>query len=103
MIRGTTPTLTFTLPFNVSEISTYYITIGQLNGLEIDSVIEKDQDDCESSGKVITCVLTQEDTLKLHADYPVMIQIRAKTNEGTALASRMIKTTADAIIKDGVI
>ena len=103
MIRGTTPTLSFTLPFNVSELSLYYISIGQLSGLDVEEVIEKDQDDCDSSGAVINCELSQEDTLKLHAEYPVLIQIRAKKSDGTALASRMIKTTADAIIKDGVI
>ena len=103
MIRGTTPTLTFTLPFNVSELSEYYISIGQLNGLAIDGVIEKDQDDCTSSGKVITCVLSQADTLKLHADYPVRIQLRAKTSGGVAMASKMINTTVGAIIKEGVI
>lgn len=103
MFRGTTPTLTFNLPFNASELEIYYITIGQLSGLSVESVIEKDQDDCESSGKQITLKLTQADTLKLHADYPVCIQIRAKKPNGDALASKWIKTTADAIIKEGVI
>lgn len=103
MYRGTTPTLTFTLPFDVSELAVYYITIAQQYGKSISTIIEKSTEDCTEDGQVITCVLTQEDTLKLYGEGKVLIQVRARTAGGTALASKMFQTTAAEILKDGVI
>ena len=68
MIRGTTPILHFTLPFEVSELSEYWITISQrYENIKID----KTSADCTASGSEITLELTQEDTLKLIAGKPV--------------------------------
>ena len=103
MYRGTTPTLTFTLPMDASELSTYYITISQVFGKSVSPIIEKSDEDCESAGRVITCVLSQEDTLLLSDGQPVLIQIRALTTEDVALASKIFRTTADMILKEGVI
>ena len=100
MIRGTTPTLTFELPFDVSTLSEYWITISQrYENIRID----KDSADCTSSGSVITLPLTQEDTLKLIADKPCFIQVRALTSGGVAMASNMIQVTVDDILREGEI
>ena len=61
MIRGTTPTLEFTLPFDTSLIAEIYVTMTQ-NGK---TVLEKTLSDCNCSGTSVSLTLTQEDTLKL--------------------------------------
>ena len=99
MIRGTTPTLEFTLPFDVTLIENAYITFSQ-NG---EVVLEKSLSDCEKSVDKLTLRLTQEDTLKFISPNIVEIQLRVKTFENDALASNIIKTSVEKILKDGVI
>ena len=100
MIRGTTPILHFTLPFEVSELSEYWITISQrYENIKID----KTSADCTASGSEITLTLTQEDTLKLMPDKPAYIQIRALTTEDIAIASNMVTCDVGDILKEGVI
>lgn len=83
MIRGTTPTHTFTLPFDVSTIKSLVIVYAQ-NGTE---VLKKEMDDCQMNGTDITVRLTQEDSLKFNANGSVQIQIKVLTTAGEALAS----------------
>lgn len=99
MIRGTTPTLQFKLPFETSLLSAVYITFAQNEK----AVIEKELHDCTAEGRTLTLRLTQEDTLKLVHSANVAIQLRAKTNAGEALASNIITTSVYKILKDGVI
>ena len=99
MIRGTTPTLSFELPFDASEAESLYITISQRYE---NIMIDKSLDDCSIDGTIVTVTLTQEDTLKLIADKPVFIQVRV-VKGGTAMASDLIKTTVSDVLKDGVI
>ena len=100
MIRGTTPILHFTLPFAVSELSEYWITLSQrYENIKID----KDSTDCTVSGRQITLILSQEDTLKLIPDKPVYIQIRALTTSDLAIASTQFRCDVDDILREGVI
>ena len=99
MIRGTTPTLEFTLPFKVDTLAEVYITLAQ-NG---ETVVEKRMTDCECDGNCLSVKLTQEETLMLECRYSTEIQIRAKTLVGEALASNIITCLTDRILKDGVI
>lgn len=99
MYRGTTPTLSFELPFDVSEATSLYITISQ----RYDNIqIEKSLEDCSVDGTIATVSLTQEETLRLVPDKPVFIQVRV-VKDGVAMASDMIKTTVKDVLKDGVI
>ena len=50
----------------------------------------------------LTVRLSQKDTLKF-VPGPVSVQIRAKYGDGTTVASNIAKTTAERILKDGVI
>lgn len=101
MRRGTTPTNVFTVPFDLSE-ATVFISYEQ--GKQV--VVEKTGEDLvfDDTGGVytITVNLTQEETLRF---YPgaVEIQLRYVFPTGDADASNIIKTTAERIIKDGVI
>ena len=100
MIRGTTPSYTFTFPFAVSTLSTLYISFGQA----MDEIaISKSLTDCTVDGNSVTVSLTQSDTLALSADRPVFIQIRAKDTDGIAYASDMAKINLGDVIKEGVI
>lgn len=102
MIRGTTPTLTFTLPFDVNEALKLWLTFSQKH----EEVFTLEKEDLNIEENVITCRLTQQQTLSLKCNTPVEIQIRvAFTNESfdDALASEIITTSMQRILKDGEI
>lgn len=99
MIRGTTPRLEFTLPFDVSQIEKSYITFMQDNTI----VLDKTFDDCEAVENMLIVNLTQEETLKLKAGRAVEMQVRVRTISGDALASNIIRVNAERILRDGVI
>lgn len=99
MIRGTTPRLDFYLPFDVSTLEEAFVTFAQ--GAE--TVFEKTLSECVVEQNRISVKLTQDETLKLHVDSIVEIQIRAKTENGDALASNIMRESADRILKEGVI
>lgn len=98
MIRGTTPTLAFTLPFSAENIAELYITFTQCGK----QVIEKSLDECIVESNVVKVKLTQTDTLAFscrQAD----IQIRAKFTNGEAVASEIIQMSVERVLKDGEI
>ena len=98
MYRGTTPLNIFTVDADLTTAEVIYITYKQ--GCKV--VIEKDIDEIEVVADKLTVRLSQEDTLKF--DYrEVEIQIRARYPDKTAIASNIIKTTVEHILKDGVI
>ena len=82
MIRATTPTHIFNLPFETSTIKELMISYAQRRNV----VIEKFKDDCVFDGKMIALTLTQRDTLKFSDRRPVEIQLRVVTTSDTALA-----------------
>lgn len=107
MTRGTTPTHTFTLPDDLTSatISALYITYAQGSK----TVLEKTLSDVTINGGVITCTLTQADTLKFevldqHCGCDkVNIQVRIKTSDGVAMASDIMAIPISDILKDGEI
>ena len=101
MIRGTTPTLEFTLPFDTSLIAEMYVTIAQ--GKK--TVLEKTLSDCSCSGTSVSLALTQEDTLRLQQQphSRAEMQIRVRTTAGEALASDIMRVYVGRILKEGVI
>ena len=99
MIRGTTPTLRFYLPFSVELLEVVYITMQQ-DGAK---VVEKTLDDCEADENMISFRLTQDETLEFADSQWVEIQVRVRMKSGEALASQIERTTVQRILKDGVI
>lgn len=69
MQRGTTQTLTFTLPEEI-DIAELYITFNQNKG----TVLEKSKSDASIDGKTIAVSLSQEDTLKFDDKAGLKIQ-----------------------------
>lgn len=98
MIRGTTPVLQFNLPFNAEGIDVLFISFMQNGNL----VFEKNKADCEMHSNMISCQLSQADTLQFNDKGTVEIQIRIRKGE-EALASNIITADVGRILKDGQI
>ena len=99
MIRGTTPTLEFIIPFDTGQLAEAFVTLSQ-NGVV---VIDKALEECNCGGNKLSVRLTQEETLKLQCDCITEIQVRARTLEGEAIASNINRVQTGRILKDGVI
>lgn len=104
MIRGTTPSFEFTLPFSVDLLAKAYITFKQSGKI----VLDKELNECSCEGNKIVLNLTQQDTLRFISTRDVHtrkveIQIRAKTANGKAIASNLMFDDVDRILKDGEI
>ena len=101
MIRGTTPTLEFGFPFDIGLIEKVSIVLCQYGTV----IVEKTLDDCivDADGQTLTVKLSQEETLKLKGRVKTEIQVRVKTNDGTALVSDIFREDTYRILKDGEI
>lgn len=99
MIRGTTPTICFKLPFTEEQISELWLTINQRG----EEVITKTKDDITYDGETYSVKLTQEETLRLDDGQYAEIQLRMRTASGDALASQVERVEIQRILKDGVI
>lgn len=97
MYRGTTPTNVFNVDIDLTSASALYVTYEQNHEV----VVEKTISDATITATSVSVTLTQAETL-LFVPGKVFVQIRAKIGS-TAVASNIITTTADRIIKDGAI
>lgn len=98
MYRGTTPTNVFRTDVDLENASVLFVSYKQ-NGKV---VLEKSLEDVSVKKTLVAVNLTQKETL-LFQDGIVTIQIRAKFPDKTAIASNLIRTTAEEIVKDGEI
>lgn len=99
MRRGTTPTITLNLPFNVSTVRNAEVYFAQNDGL----VFEKDMEDCVLSGTTLAVTLTQSETLLLNDDEKLKVQARFVFTDGSVDATEIIKGKVKEILKDGEI
>ena len=100
MIRGTTPELTFNLPFDTSIIKSLYITFADRDN---NILLEKTATDCEIREKAVKVKLTQEETLSFKGRQSVSIQLRVLDDTGAAMATPIYDVYVANILKDGVI
>lgn len=98
MFRGTTPTNIFRTDVDLTNASVLFITYKQ-NGKV---VLEKTIDDVSIHGEMVEVRLSQRETL-LFSEGIVTIQIRAKFQDGSVIASSLIRTNAREILKEGEI
>lgn len=98
MHRGTTPTHVFRTDVDLTKASVLFISYKQ-NGKV---VLEKSLEEVNVQKTGITVNLTQTETL-LFQEGIVMIQIRAKFPDSSAIASSLIRVSAEEILKDGAI
>lgn len=95
MYKATTPTHTFTLPFNVTLISKLLLTYKQDN-----VVINFDEDDVTMSNKQVVVTLTQEQTKMFVPGLNVQVQMRIKTTSDSVLASNTIELKVRNVLND---
>lgn len=85
VIRGTTPTHIFTIPFEVSLAKEVRVTYGQDDNV----IVTKTEEDCDLSGNQIKLMLTQADTFLFDSKRPVQIQLRILTVDNKVMASKV--------------
>ncbi|MFS9121506.1 hypothetical protein [Streptococcus anginosus] len=98
MHRGTTPTNIFRTDVDLTNASVLFITYKQHDKV----VLEKTIDDVSIHGEMVEVRLSQRETL-LFSEGIVTIQIRAKFQDGSVIASSLIRTSAREILKEGEI
>lgn len=99
MRRGTTPTLTFILPFSTDGMDVLNLAFSQNNKI----VFQKTLKDVTLDGYSVYLTLTQEETLKLSSRQGSLdIQMRCGYGE-TRLASNIITVEVEKLLKDGAI
>ena len=97
MYRGTTPTVTFTLPFDSSCITALNLCFAQLGKV----VLEKDLTDCVGEGNTLRVVLAETETLLFNANNGMVeMQLRIGCGE-TRMASNIMRVSVERILKDG--
>lgn len=99
MIRFTTPTHVFKTNIDLTQAGVIFITYKQGGN----TVVEKTKEDLTIEQDQLSVKLTQEDTGKFVQGNPVEIQIRVRFDDDTAIASNIMKTTVERVLKDGVI
>ena len=99
MRRGTTPKHTFTTDIDLTGAEVMYITYKQGDTV----IMEKAIEDVTIASDNVEIALTQEETLAFAEYSRVSIQIRVRFPDGQAIASNIMETTAEKILKEGVI
>lgn len=98
MMRGTTPTHVFTLPFETSLISKFRIIYAQ--GKK--RILVKENEDCTFRGNTVTVRLSQVETFLFDHMKHVEIQLRALTTGGDVLNSKIMMARPDRCLDDEV-
>lgn len=99
MRRGTTPTITFNLPFSVTTINNCEVYFAQNDEL----LLTKEESDCVLSGSTLSVTLTQNDTLLFDDEEKLQVQVRFVFTDGSVDATEVVKEKVNKILKDGVI
>ena len=95
-IRGTTPTVTFNLPFNVNTIQNVEVYFAQND----ERLFTKGYNDCVLSGTTLSVTLKQRDTLLLDEEEKLQIQIRFRFVDGSVDATDIIKDKVGKLLSD---
>ena len=97
MIRGTTPTFIFELPFDCSELTACSVAFAQDGKVLVEKVLTE----CEKSGNTLTVTLSEEETLLFDCTKRIAeIQIRGGCGK-KRLASDILVVNVGRILKDG--
>ena len=99
MIKGTTPTIKYNLPFESSLIKSAEIVLEYVDANK-KVLIEKGFKDCTLGETSIEAVLTQEETLRLPAPSIAHVQLRVVTTDGTVMATEAKAVTIKRLLKD---
>lgn len=98
MIRGTTPTLKFTFPFDITDVEFLTLTFVQ-GGKEL---LTKNLSDFSIDGVTATCTLSESETLLFDSSLNwVQMQFKLGSN-GMVSASNIIRVDVDKILNEDV-
>ena len=101
MYRGTTPTLTFQLPIDTGSITVLSVAVAQAGQVKI----EKTLPDVHLDGNVVSCTLTEAETLSLTAGtggIDAKIQLRVGVG-AQRMASQVFTVPVERILRDGAL
>lgn len=98
MYRGTTPTLTFTLPIKANTITLMNLALSQFGRV----LVSKGLADSTIDGKTVSFTLTEEETLKLNgtSNSGVEIQLRIGVGE-VRFSSQIFNLPVGRILQEG--
>lgn len=97
MYRGTTPTITFRLPFESNRITALNLCFVQQGGV----VLQKDLTACKLEENTLQVSLTEAETL-LFDDKKGMVEMQLRIGCGeTRMASNIMRLSVERILKDG--
>ena len=99
--RGTTPTITFTTPFNANMIVAGFITFTLRGKIIFDVDINDEAVTVED--EAIKLKLTQEQTLMFDEDDANKVQIRLLLTTDDAVASNEVEIPIGGILREGEI
>lgn len=99
MIRGTTPTHIFNIPFDTSLVDEVKITYAQ----DDEIVLIKGTSDCVLDTNTIKVTLSQEDTFLFDHKKNVQVQVRFLTKSGEAFASIVEKVGVSQCLDNEVL
>lgn len=86
MIQGTTPSYTFTTPFNTGDLTAVRVTFKQTT-LAGEVLVVKEKGDCKLSGNTVSVQLTQAESLGFEPGIQVYAQLRVMTGAGAVLST----------------
>ena len=96
---GSTPTHTFTIPYDTSLLDIVEITYSQRGQV----VLQKREDDCTMEDDVISVKLKERDTFLFDSAYPVEIQMRIGDKDGTVIPSDIINVSCARCLSQDVL
>jgi hypothetical protein len=99
MIRGTTPTHIFRLPFDSSLLSSARVVYKQGQR----EVLRKETEAFDMEENILRVTLSQEDTLRFDCKLSVKLQLRVKTKTGQVLAMKPRIVTVDECLDGEVL
>ena len=102
MIKGTTPILNYTLPFETTVIKSAEIVLQYVDNAKT-VTIERTMEECTVGERNISAVLTQEETLALPAPAIAKVQLRVLTVDDLVLATVPKEIIIKELLKESVI
>lgn len=103
MIRGTTPILTFKVntDLDLNDVERAEVTFKSVSGMK-EKTWDLNRLILDVENKTLTLYLTQEETLYFSVG-KIDIQLRIKLNNDLVYASKIVTSTLEKILKEGVI
>ena len=100
MYRGTSPTITVDTDTDLTRAQYVVVTIEDFNGNEVS--VDSQSGNLSITPTAVMAKFTQEQTLALTKG-KIQMQIRAVDKSGNAIASNIMTSKLDDVLKDGVI